>query len=74
MLVIIYTVYLLLMYQQHVTEAAQPVLAYWSQRKEKREQKRTTDRKLTQLMGIQGIIKEMLDIYTFITRRCPRIL
>ena len=33
MLVIIYTVYLLLTYQQHVTESAQPVLAYWSQEK-----------------------------------------
>ena len=43
-----------------MTEAAQTVLAYWSQEKEKGgKQKRTTDSKSTQLMGIQGVIKEM---------------
>ena len=44
-----------------MTEAVQPVLAYWSQGKKRKgeEQKRTTDSKSTQLMGIQGIIKEM---------------
>ena len=44
-----------------MTEAVQPVLAYWSQEEKRKgeEQKRTTDSKSTQLMGIQGIIKEM---------------
>ena len=44
-----------------MSEAAQPALAYWSQGKKRKggEQKRTTGSKSTQLMGIQGIIKEM---------------
>ena len=29
--------YLLLMWQQHVSEAAQPALAYWSQAKKRKE-------------------------------------
>ena len=31
--------------KQHVTEPAQPVLAYWSQKKKRGEQKRTADSK-----------------------------
>ena len=44
-----------------MSEAAQQVLAYWSQGKKRKggEQKRTTGSKSTQLMGIQRIIKEM---------------
>ena len=41
-----------------VSEAAQPVLAYWSQGKKRKggEQKRTTGSKRPQLMGIQRIL------------------
>ena len=46
-----------------MSEAAQPVLVYWLQEKEKKrkgvEQKRTTDSKSTQLVGIQRNVKEM---------------
>ena len=43
-----------------MSQAAQPALAYWSQEKKRKGgAKRTTDSKSTQLIGIQGIIKEM---------------
>ena len=44
-----------------MSEAAQLALAYRSKEKKRKEgeQKRTTGSKSTQLMGIQGIIKEM---------------
>ena len=54
-----------------MSEAAQPALAYWSQEKKRKggEQKRTTDSKNTQMVGIQGIIKEMCggELVSFIS-------
>ena len=51
------------MWQQHVTEAAQPALAYWALKDEKkgkeRAKKKGNIQKKKPVVGIQGIIKEM---------------